>query len=106
MESASSSIVLTRVTLQGESSYSRFVPPCGHKSAWCFLPHQSKKENDCERGHGDVVAFFLAIRLWSIVCLRKRHFLCLTQTLRWDPGSKLVLSYAEGAKELCIEALG
>ena len=61
---ASSSIVLTCACVSAwEYSYRLFVPPCEHKSAWCFLPHQSKKEADCERGHGNVVAFFLAVRL-------------------------------------------
>lgn len=87
-------------------TYSLFVPPSEHKSAWCFLPHKSKKEADCERGHGDVVAFFLAIRFWSIVCLHKRHFPSQTQTPRWGHDSGLVPSYAEAVKELCTEALG
>jgi len=38
------------------------VPPRHHESPWHFLPHKSKKESDCEGGHGYAVAFFAHLR--------------------------------------------
>lgn len=87
----------------GNSFYSLFVLRSKHKSAWRFAQHKSKKVSDCERGHGDVVAPFVAIRFWSVMCSRKRHFPCQTQTTRWGPDSGLVPSYAEAVKDLCTE---